>query len=160
MNAINTINPLKPDTLINNPQGEPVVSAVRIAADARKVWEVVGNFGGFTTFIPALESIEVIGEGPGAVRHKKFADGNVVIEQLNARNEQAMSMTWTTIHNSLGVGNLWAAMTVVPGEKECVATWTIIAEPAEGNPISAADFRAFLQAFADDAMNNVRNLFI
>lgn len=161
MNAIIKLENLKPDTLINNPVGTPVVSSVSVAADARKVWAIVGDFGGFTKFIPALASIEVTGKGVGAVRHKKFKEGgHVVIEQLNSRDDNALSMTWTTIHNSLGIGNLWASMTVVPtGEHSSVATWTIIGEPAKGNPVSAADFQAFLQGFADDAMNNVSGLF-
>ncbi|MFJ3485540.1 SRPBCC family protein [Pseudomonas sp. NPDC090202] len=161
MNAINTIETLTPDTLISNPAGAPVVSSVTVAAEASQVWKVVGDFGGFTRFIPALASIEVIGEGVGAVRHKKFKEGGlVVVEQLNSRDDSAMSMTWTTIYNNLGVGNLWAAMTVVPsGSHSSVATWTIIAEPGRDNPVSAGDFQAFLQGFADDAMNNVRNLF-
>lgn len=165
MNAINPINTLKPDTLIKNlstEQGpDPVVSSVHVPAEAQRVWEVVGNFGGFEKFIPALASIEVIGGGgAGSVRHKKFKDGNVVIEQLNSHNAHAMSMTWTLIHNSLGIGNLWASMTVVPDKKGCTATWTIIGEPGKDNPVNANDFRAFLQGFADDAMNNVRNLFV
>jgi len=161
MNAINTIKRLKPDTLITNPVGAPVVSSVKVDAEAHKVWAVVGDFGGFARFVSAVESIEVIGAGVGSVRHKKFRDGgHVVIEQLNSRDDSALSMTWTTIHNSLGIANLWAAMTVTPsGENSSVATWTIIAEPAEGNPMNAEDFRAFLQGFADGAMANVPKLF-
>jgi hypothetical protein len=161
MNAINQIQPLKPDTLVSNPAGTPVVSSVKVAAPAKDVWKVVGDFGGFTRFIPALASIEVIGNGVGSVRHKKFREGGLeVVEQLNSRDDSALSMTWTTIHNNLGVGNLWASMTVVPaGDAGSIATWTIIAEPAVGNTMSAAEFEAFLQGFADDAMSNVQKLF-
>lgn len=161
MNAINRIETLKPDTLISNPTGTPVVSAVIIGAEASRVWAVVGDFGGFTQFIPALASIEVIGDGIGSVRHKKFKEGgHVVVEQLNARSDSAMCMTWTTIHNSLGIRNLWASMTVTPtDENRSIATWTIIAEQAAGNPLSADEFRTFLQGFADGAMNNVQQLF-
>jgi hypothetical protein len=161
MNAINKIENLKPDTLIRNPVGAPVVSSVRVNAGAGKVWEVVGDFGGFAKFIPALASIEVIGNGVGAVRHKQFKEGGlVVVEQLNSRDDSAFAMTWTTIQNNLGIRNLWASMTVVPkGEDHCDATWTIIAEAAESNPASAQEFRNFLQGFADDAMSNVQKLF-
>ncbi|WP_232919568.1 SRPBCC family protein, partial [Pseudomonas syringae] len=103
---------LKPDTLIKNPVVCQVVSAVDVSGDATSVWAVVGNFGGFQAFIPALESIEVTGEGPGSVRNKLFKDGNVAIEQLNSRDDQALYMTWSLIHTSLPVSNLWAAMTV------------------------------------------------
>lgn len=161
MNAINMINNLKPDTLIRNPVGTPVVSTVSVPADAQAVWAIVGDFGGFAQFIPALASIEVVGNGPGSVRYKQFKEGGlVVVEQLNSRDDRARSMTWTTIHNNLGIRNLWASMTVVPtGERSCNATWTIIAEAAESNPASPEEFQSFLQGFADDAMKNVGKLF-
>ena len=164
MNAIqplNTLGCLSPDTLITNPAGEPVVSAISINAPAGEVWKVVGDFGGFTQFIPALASIEVIGNGLGSVRYKKFKEGDlVVVEQLNSHDDDAMAMTWTTIYNNLGVSKLWASMTVVPQDSaSCVATWTIIAEPTDDNPMSAEGFREFLQGFADGAMNNVPLLF-
>lgn len=160
MNAIqplNTLGSLSPDTLITNPGGEPVVSAISIDAPAREVWKIVGDFGGFTHFIPELESIEVVGEGPGSIRYKKFKEGGLrVVEQLNSRDDDEMFMTWTTIYNNLGVSRLWAAMTVAPeGRASCVATWTIVAEPTDANPISAEGFRKFLQDFADGAMKNV-----
>lgn len=163
MNTINSINhSLTPDTLISNPVSAPVVSSVQVAACADLVWEVVGDFGRFTRFIPALASIDVIGSGVGSIRHKKFKDGGLeVVEQLNTRSEAERSMTWTTIYNNLGVGNLWACMTVTAtGDHSSVATWTIIAEPAAGNTASAEEFQAFLQGFADDAMSNVQKLFI
>lgn len=160
MNAIqplNTLRSLSPDTLITNPGGEPVVSAISINAPAREVWKVVGDFGGFTQFIPELESIEVVGEGPGSVRYKKFKEGGLrVVEQLNSRDNDAMFMTWTTIYNNLGVSRLWASMTVAPKDSaSCVATWAIIAEPSSDNSMSAEAFKGFLQGFADSAMRNV-----
>ena len=105
---------LQPDTLIKNPQGCHVVSSVDVPADAAQVWAVVGNFAGFDRFIPALSHIETTGDGVSSLRKKFFRDGNLVVEQLNSRNDQARHMTWTTIYNTLGVANLWAAMSVEP----------------------------------------------
>ncbi|VVP30734.1 hypothetical protein PS858_04306 [Pseudomonas fluorescens] len=152
---------LQPDTLIKNPQGCHVVSSVDVPTPATKVWAVVGNFAGFDQFIPALSHIEMTGEGVSSLRKKFFKDGNLVVEQLNSRDEQARSMTWTTIYNTLGVANLWAAMTVeVLGEGKSRATWTIIAEPAQGGAEALPGFKDFVQGFADDAMNNVLKFFI
>lgn len=149
---------LQPDTLIKNPQGCHVVSAVEVPAEATQVWAVVGNFAGFDRFIPALSHIEMTGEGVSSLRKKFFKDGNLVVEQLNSRDDQARVMTWTTIYNTLGVANLWAAMQVESlGSGTSIATWTIIAEPAQGG--DAPGFQAFVQGFADDAMNNVLKLF-
>ena len=151
---------LQPDTLIQNPHGCHVVSSVDVPADAAKVWEVVGNFAGFDAFIPALSHIEMTGEGVSSLRKKVFNDGNVVVEQLNSRDDQALSMTWTTIYNTLGVANLWAAMNVEPlGAGKSRATWTIIAQPATDDAAALPGFKDFVQGFADDAMNNVLKLF-
>lgn len=153
-------NNLQPDTLIVNPTQCRVVATVEIPADAHAVWAVAGDFGGFHAFIPALDSIVVTGEGRGSVRHKRFKDGNVAIEQMNSRDDEALLMTWSLIHTSLPVGNLWAAMTVEStGADQCVACWTIIADPLTGSSDSLSAFEAFLQGFADDAMQNLRALF-
>ncbi|MBK5550530.1 MULTISPECIES: SRPBCC family protein [unclassified Pseudomonas] len=151
---------LQPDTLIKNPHGCHVASSVDVPADALKVWEVVGNFAGFDQFIPALSHIEMTGEGVSSLRKKVFKDGNLVVEQLNSRDDQALSMTWTTIYNTLGVASLWAAMNVESlGAGKSRATWTIIAEPAQGGAEALPGFKDFVQGFADDAMNNVQKLF-
>lgn len=151
---------LRPDTLIKNPQGCQVVSSVEVPVDAAKVWAVVGNFAGFDQFIPALSHIEMTGEGVSSLRKKFFRDGNLVVEQLNSRDDQALSMTWTTIYNTLGVANLWAAMNVESlGAGQSRATWTIIAEPAQGGADALPGFKDFVQGFADDAMNNVLKVF-
>jgi hypothetical protein len=152
---------LHPDTLIKNPQGCQVVSLVEVPADAAQVWAVVGNFAGFDRFIPALSHIEMTGEGVSSLRKKFFKDGNLVVEQLNSRDDEALSMTWTTIYNTLGVGNLWAAMSVDSLDAgRSRATWTIIAEPAQGGAETLSGFKDFVQGFADDAMNNVLKLFM
>ncbi|MCO7566995.1 SRPBCC family protein [Pseudomonas sp. S 311-6] len=150
---------LEPDTLIRNPQGCQVVSSVEIAAPAASVWNIVGNFAGFPVFIPALSHIDMTGSGVRSVRKKLFKDGNVVIEQLNSRDEQAMTMTWSLIYTSLNIGNLWAAMQVEALDgQHSRATWTIQAEPWEGGAEALPGFQAFLQGFADEAMGNVRTL--
>jgi hypothetical protein len=101
------------------------------------------------------------GEGVSSLRKKFFKDGNVVVEQLNSRDEQARAMTWTTIYNTLGVANLWAAMNVESlGTGKSRATWTIIAEPASGGEEALPGFKDFVQGFADDAMGNVLKLFV
>lgn len=151
---------LQPDTRIKNAVACRVVASVQVPADADWVWQVAGDFGGFQAFVPGLASTEVTGQGPGAVRHKRFKDGNVAIEQLNSRDEQTRYMTWTLIHTSLPVGNLWASMAVEAQPLEgCQVTWTIVADPLPDSDQDLAGFEAFLQGFADTAMGNLRSLF-
>lgn len=148
---------MKPDTLIHNPCAKPVVSSVVVACNAARAWAVVGDFAGFDKFIPALSRIDMTGTGAGCLRKKFFNDGNLVVEQLNSRDEQAMQMTWTTIYNTLGVARLWAAMSVEASGEGCSrVTWTIIAEPVDAG---ARGFEQFVQAFADNALENVQGMF-
>ena len=151
----------EPDTLVRNPVGNPVVASVTVNADARSVWNIVGDFAGFAKFIPALSHIEMTGEGVRSVRKKLFKDGNVVIEQLNTHDDQAMTMTWSLIYTSLNIGNLWALMEVEEkGDKQCQATWTIIGQPYTGGKEDVPAFEDFLQGFADGAMENVRGMVV
>ena len=150
---------LQPDTLIKNPTGCRVTSAVVLSKDARSVWNIVGNFSDFTTFIPALSYIEMLGTGVGGLRKKLFKDGNIVVEQLNSYDEQSMHMTWSTLFNTLGIGNLWASMTVKAlSDRECLATWNVIADPMVNAEQTLDELQNFIQGFIDEAMANVRML--
>jgi len=150
------MKPLQPDTLIRNPNGAPIVACVVVDCPASHLWNAVGQFGGFDAFIPALTHIEMTGAGVGALRTKFFHDGNLVVEQLNSRDEHAMRMTWTTIYNTLGVARLWAAINVEALGAHCSrVTWTIIADPLD---TAQAGFEQFVQGFADGALDNVRRL--
>lgn len=150
------MKPLQPDTLIRNPGGAPLVASVEVPCEAARLWRVVGNFAGFDAFIPALSRIQMTGTGVGALRTKFFHDGHCVVEQLNSHDDEAMYMTWTTLYNTLGVAQLWAAMRVEGlGEDRSRATWTLIGEPLEMPP---AAFEEFVQDFADSALENVRQM--
>ncbi|MFB3306577.1 SRPBCC family protein [Pseudomonas sp. AMR01] len=148
---------LRPDTLIRNPHGAPVVASVEIACEAARLWRVVGHFAGFDAFIPALSHIEMTGTGVGALRTKFFHDGHCVVEQLNSRDDEAMCMTWTTLYNTLSIARLWAAMNVQAlGARRSRVTWTLIGEPVDS---TQAEFERFAQAFIDSALENVRQMF-
>lgn len=150
------MKPLHPDTLIRNPNGQPIVASVVMDHNAAHVWNIVGTFSGFDAFIPTLTHIEMTGKSVGALRTKFFRDGNCVVEQLNSRDEQAMHMTWTMIYNTLGIAQLWAAIRVDALGAECSrVTWTIIAEPLDS---AQAGFEQFVQSFTQSALENVRRL--
>lgn len=150
------MKPLQPDTIIRNPNATPVAAFVEVSCEAVRLWAVVGNFAGFDAFIPALSHIEMTGVGIGALRTKFFHDGHRVVEQLNSRDDDAMYMTWTTIYNTLGVARLWAAMSVEALGAGCSrATWTLIGEPVDTTQV---EFEQFAQAFADNALENVRRM--
>ncbi|PRA30152.1 SRPBCC family protein [Pseudomonas poae] len=150
------MNPLRPDTLIRNPNGKPIEACVMVDCSATRLWDMVGQFAHFDVFIPALAHIEMTGTGVGALRTKFFRDGHCVVEQLNSRDEQAMHMTWTMIYNTLGLARLWAAISVEAlGEHCSKVTWTLIAEPRD---TAQEGFESFVQGFANSALENVRRL--
>ncbi|TFY88336.1 SRPBCC family protein [Pseudomonas kairouanensis] len=150
------MKPLHPDTLIYNPNGQPIVASVVMDCSAVHLWNIVGKFSGFDAFIPALTRIEMTGQGIGALRTKFFRDGNCVVEQLNSRDEQAMQMTWTMIYNTLGIARLWAAIRVDALGVDCSrVTWTVIAEPLDPAQVG---FEQFVQTFTRTALENVRQL--
>lgn len=148
------MKPLHPDTLIRNPNGQPIVASVVVDCHAVRLWNTVGNFSSFDAFIPALTHIDMTGTGVGALRTKFFRDGNCVVEQLNSRDEQTMHMTWSMIYNTLGIARLWAAIHVQAlGTERSRVTWTIIAEPIDA---TQPGFEAFVQTFTDSALENVQ----
>lgn len=150
------MKPLQPDTLIRNPIGTPIVACVVVPCEARRLWDLVGRFEGFDAFIPSLSHIEMTGVGIGALRTKFFHDGHRVVEQLNCRDESAMYMTWTTLYNTLGIGRLWAAMSVQALGTTCSkATWTLV---GEAQATTQAEFEQFAQAFIESALENVRQM--
>lgn len=150
------MKPLQPDTLIRNPNGSPIVACLTVNCSAACLWQLVGQFNRFDAFIPQMTHTEMTGTGVGALRTKYFRDGHRVVEQLNSRDEHAMHMTWTTIYNTLGIARLWAAMRVEALGTECSkVTWTIVAEPVD---VTQVGFEAFVQGFANSALENVRRL--
>lgn len=145
-------------TLIQLPTTKTVSTAVTIKAAPKDVWKIVGDFTGFDKFVDGLNRIEMSGDGVRSVRHKFFADGNVVLEQLNNRDDEKMLMDWTLIYTSMDIGNLWSSMRVVQiDENTSQAIWDIAAAPWN-KETPQADFEAFLAGFAAGALNNAKQI--
>lgn len=145
-------------TLIKLPQARTISTSVTINAAAPAVWSIVGNFTRFDKFIDGLERIEMSGEGIRSVRHKFFGDGNIVLEQLNNRDDEKMLMDWTLIYTSMDIGNLWSSMRVNKiDENTSEAIWDIAAEPWD-EETKQEDLEKFLAKFASNALNNVKNM--
>lgn len=149
-----------PSTLVYAPQTPILSGSADLDVPARDAWRVVGDFAGFSRFITGLDHTDMIGEGVRSLRIKHFADGNVVVEQLNSHDDEAMVMTWSLIHTSFDIGNLWALMRVEPrSDHACTVTWDIAGEPSHGGAARQPEFDAFVTGFLDMAMTNLRALF-
>jgi len=148
----------KRSTLISIPKTNTISTPVTIKGSPAEVWSIVGDFSGFHKFVDGLERIEMTGEGMRSVRKKLFADGHVVIEQLNSRDDENMVMDWSLIYTNLDIGNLWSSMRVNPIDAEhCEAIWDIAGEPWE-KETQLADFEEFVAGFAQGALNNVKEI--
>lgn len=149
----------KRSTLVAVPTTKTISASVEINTPAANAWEIVGNFAGFHKFVDGLTRIEMTGDGVRSVRKKFFADGHVVLEQLNSIDKNAMVMTWSLIYTTLDINNLWASMRVEKlSENSCRATWDVAGEPYSAET-KQEDFDNFLAGFAQAAMDNVKNLF-
>ena len=153
---------LRPDTLIRNLDTTVHAGVAELNAPARKVWDVVGRFDGYNRFVTGLERIEMTGTATGlrSLRNKFFAGGDLVVEQLNSRDDEQMTMTWTLIYTTFDIGNMWASMEVLPrGDNACTAIYRIAGEARSGNPEDQPAFDAFAEGFLKMATDNLRAMF-
>jgi hypothetical protein len=149
-----------PDTLVHNPSTRVISGSTELKVPARHAWEVVGDFSGYAKFISGLERTEMTGSGVRSVRKKFFADGNIVLEQLNSRDDKAMVMTWSLLYTTFNIGNLWASMRVeAAGEDRCTVIWDIAGEPWTAEDGGQPGFETFVEGFIEMAMGNLRTVF-
>lgn len=157
MSANTETSTVQLDGLVQAPKGNLQVGRVRLNAPADEVWSVVGDFAGFHKFITGLTHIEMTGSGVRSLRKKFFADGSLVVEQLNSHDAQRRVMTWTLIYATFNIENLWARMSVnALGERECEAVWDIVGDPCTG---TRQEFEAFIDGFLAMAMGNLDKMF-
>ncbi|KZN44568.1 SRPBCC family protein [Pseudoalteromonas luteoviolacea] len=145
-------------TLIYVPKTSTISTSVDVKATPDQAWEVVGNFAGFDKFVDGLERIEMTGEGIRAVRKKFFADGHLVLEQLNSYDEQKHIMSWSLLFTNMDINNLWSSMRVeaLP-DGQARVYWDIAGEPANEDTLQP-DFEDFIATFAAAALNNAKGL--
>ncbi|KEY57000.1 SRPBCC family protein [Serratia sp. DD3] len=148
----------KRSTLINVPAVRTISTPITIKGSPSEIWSIVGDFSGFNKFIDSLERIEMTGEGVRSVRKKFFADGHVVLEQLNYRDDKEMLMEWSLVYTNMDIGNLWSSMRVNQLDAEhCEAIWDIAGEPWH-ETTTQQDFEAFVAGFAQAALKNVKQI--
>jgi len=94
------------------PASLSVSMATEIDAPAVDVWKVVGDFGGIGRFMDDIESVDVEGEGVGAVRTLHLADGARVVETLTAWDGEAMRYSYSISESPLPVDGYEATIAV------------------------------------------------
>ena len=107
-----------------------------IAMTPADLWKKVGDFNGLNTWHPAIAKSEVIkgnNNEVGAHRKLTLGDGAVIVEELAARDEAAMTLTYTIVEGPLPVTDYRSTMTVTAdGEGKSKLTWGSTFKPAAG----------------------------
>jgi hypothetical protein len=105
-----------------------------VNANAKAVWEVLGDFGGIKVGGP-ITAFEIEGAGEGAVRTISMGDAKVV-ERLEAFDANAMSLKYAILNDDcpLPVSDYSATINVTAdGDNACTVEWVGTFE-AKGAP--------------------------
>ena len=98
------------------PEPTPAVISVAVSTELdaapADVWKVVGDFGGLDKFLAIVESVDVEGEGVGAVRTLHLPEGATVTETLAAWDGEAMSYSYSIDESPLPIEGYAATVTV------------------------------------------------
>lgn len=89
------------------PEPTPAVISVSMSTELdavpADVWKVVGDFGALDKFVAVVESVDVEGEGVGAVRTLHLPEGATVTETLDAWDADAMSYSYSISESPLPI---------------------------------------------------------
>jgi len=100
-----------------------------IKADAKSVWDILGDFGGIKVGGP-VTAFEVEGEGVGAVRTITMG-GALIVERLEAFDPENFTFTYAIINEDcpLPVSDYSATVEITASEGGCTVNWTGNFEP-------------------------------
>ena len=104
-----------------------------IKADAKLVWDILGDFGGVKVGGP-VTAFEVTGEGVGAVRTITM-NGALIVERLESFDPDNLTFTYAIINEDcpLPVSEYSATVKIIADEDGCTVHWTGHFEP-KGQP--------------------------
>ncbi|MFP6806204.1 MAG: SRPBCC family protein [Pseudomonadales bacterium] len=100
-----------------------------IKAEAKAVWDILGDFGGIKVGGP-ITAFEIEGEGVGAVRTITMGGANVV-ERLEAFDPESFSLTYAIINEDspLPVSAYRSDVQITANDEGCTIDWTGNFEP-------------------------------
>ena len=100
-----------------------------IAASADAVWKVIGDFGSVPRWFPGATSIQVEGQGVGAVRTIPMGTSKIR-ERLEAFDAGARQLEYSIIDSPIPVKDYRATVRVESlGAQRCRVHWTTRFEP-------------------------------
>jgi len=105
------------------------------SASAADVWEKLGNYAELG-WMPGVSSVEVEGDGIGAVR-KIGMGGATVVERLEAHDHDGRSLSYAITDGPVPVQDYLATITVTEAGSGCHVDWTAKFSTPDGVPAEA-----------------------
>lgn len=125
---------------------------------ASKIWELVRDFGGARKWLGGMvQSLELEGEGVGAVRTITLPGDTKLHEQLQAHDEEGMTFTYAIVRESpLPASDYVAKFKLVEtGADSCRIEWGSTFEPV-GLP--EADVKPMIQGIYTSGIAGIRQV--
>lgn len=94
-----------------------------VAADAEKVWRVIGDFCGIEDWHPAIESCALDKTDP-KMRTLTLKGGGTIVEKQTARDDKKMSYSYQIVESPLPVANYSSTIKVAKSGSGAKVTWT------------------------------------
>ena len=128
-----------------------VKTTVKLDANAKDVWEMIGAYDSLTKWLPMVKEIEVEGEGVGAIRKLFLEDGSVVVERLEEVDEKNMTYTYSIVESPLPVKDYIATLQVKEDGEQCVVEWssTFLADGVSNEEAKDIVMGIYDQGFAE-----------
>jgi hypothetical protein len=99
---------------------QTVVETIDVSAAPDKVWELIGQFGGY--WHPLIAEIRLTGTGPGQLRTIETVDGKQIIERLEGIDNADRFYRYTNV-SGLSVANYTGMLSVKPNGAGSSVEW-------------------------------------
>lgn len=120
-----------------------VTKEASVSMSAADLWTKVGDFNGLNTWHPAIAKSEIVqgtNNQVGAHRKLTLGDGAEIVEELAARDDAGMTLTYTIVQAPLPVTDYRSTITVVAdGDAKSKITWSGTFKPAAGTEAAQAE---------------------
>ncbi|HJL51193.1 MAG TPA: SRPBCC family protein [Arenicellales bacterium] len=110
-----------------------------VKADAKAVWDILGDFGGIKIGGP-VTAFEVTGEGVGATRSITMG-GALIVERLESYDPENFTFSYAIINEDcpLPVADYSAFVKITADEDGCIVDWTGNFEPKDAPEEQASE---------------------
>jgi len=101
-----------------------VKKSTAIDAPPAAVWKTIGTFCGIGDWHPVVEKCVVSEAGSKSRRALSLKGGGTLLEEQTARDDKAMSYTYSIVEGPLPVSDYSSTIQVTPQGKGSTVTWT------------------------------------